>query len=120
MLSTLVWITKSPLLAKFFLYIHHDPLEKLKTNTDDKSETYLQNFSLILNRYNKKTLQNKGFKYRFMLIAGIEPATSSLPWMRSAYWAKSALPNNHTIERIYRQEILSNLYQNYPRGNKEF
>ena len=25
-----------------------------------------------------------------MLIAGIEPATSSLPWMRSAYWAKSA------------------------------
>ena len=25
-----------------------------------------------------------------MLIAGIEPATSSLPWMRSANWAKSA------------------------------
>ena len=25
-----------------------------------------------------------------MLVAGIEPATSSLPWMRSANWAKSA------------------------------
>ena len=32
-----------------------------------------------------------------MLVAGIEPATSSLPWMRSAYWAKPAIPSNCTI-----------------------
>lgn len=38
----------------------------------------------------EKTLVFKSFPVNIMLIAGIEPATSSLPWMRSANWAKSA------------------------------
>ena len=33
-----------------------------------------------------------------MLVAGIEPATSSLPWMRSTDWAKPAVPIYYIME----------------------
>ncbi len=51
----------------------------------------------FLSRYfwQRKNPASAGFNH--MLVAGIEPATSSLPWMRSAYWAKPAIPSNCTI-----------------------
>ena len=41
------------------------------------------NIRIFLSEYNKNSCVQE-FPVNIMLIAGIEPATSSLPWMRSA------------------------------------
>ena len=57
-------------------------LEYLKSISP--SEIFPKNLGTDLGEIITKTLAKQGFHYGFMLIAGIEPATSSLPWMRSA------------------------------------
>ena len=53
-----------------------------------ESKLTLQNQKCVLISFqNKKELLTKPF---MELTAGIEPATSSLPWMRSTYWAMKA------------------------------
>ena len=55
-----------------------------------QDDFYYTKVRIFSREQKKKTLVLKSFPVKIMLIAGIEPATSSLPWMRSANWAKSA------------------------------
>ena len=59
------------------VYVHQ--LESLKEKSNDRFKKIFEKFGADIT----KTLCIKGFLDYFMLVAGIEPATSSLPWMRS-------------------------------------
>lgn len=49
-----------------------------------QDDFYYTKVGIFSREHKKKTLVFKSFPENIMLIAGIEPATSSLPWMRSA------------------------------------
>ena len=49
-----------------------------------QDDFYYTKVRIFSREHKKKTIVFKSFPVNIMLIAGIEPATSSLPWMRSA------------------------------------
>ena len=61
------------------LKVYAHQLESLKEKSNDKCKKIFEKFGAGIT----KTPVYRGFLDYFMLVAGIEPATSSLPWMRS-------------------------------------
>lgn len=61
------------------LKVYAHQLESLKEKSNDKCKKIFEKFGADIT----KTPVYQGFLDYFMLVAGIEPATSSLPWMRS-------------------------------------